>query len=174
MSTKVLLNRGMLAATLMIMTLFAARPAQSQTIVALAYDLASLENDGGYLLGMTLTGDRTIYNKYLTVGGTASYIWREIDNADFSRAYIGIGPGVRLGMSKVHLFGHAFVGALRSEGNLSIMGTSIGASDTAFSERYGGGIEIQVSEGRLRISMEHDGITHLMLGASFRLDELGD
>ena len=137
----------------------------------MAYDIASLKNDGGYVLGTTFTGDRVIYSKYLTVGGTASYTWSEIDNVDISRTYIGIGPGVRLGTSKIQMFGHVFLGALRAKGNL---GTSIGASDTNFSERYGGGIEISLKEGRLRVSMEYDGATHVMLGAGFQLDELED
>ena len=189
MIVKVLLNRGTLAATLMLMVLFAVLPAQAQTRLAAAYDFARLKNDGGNMHGLAITGDRVIWGEYLTVSGILSHargkndlggireVWEALGIAlpdlSMSMTYIGVGPGGRFDTGKVQVFGHVLLGVLRAkvEVDYDYEGLSTSDSDTSYDEiRIGGGIDIPFSDrgfARVGVASDDEAI-HVMAGASFR------
>ena len=175
------LNPRLLAATLMMVVFFEGNvSAQKQTTLDVAYDV--IPEISPILQGLDVTGDIVIYADFLTVSCALSYTKRgynaggdsyscggrylcerPLRRVNVSRTYLGIGPGVRLGLGGwIQMFGHFLFGSLRAD--VENLDTSSNG------ERYGGGIDLIGDHSFVRLvrfGAYYDGEAHITIGAGF-------
>ena len=101
--------------------------------------VADLSSDAGWMSGVYSNYDHSILGP-LTATFGGSHAVGENDWLSASRTYFGVGPGIRVGNSRIQVFGHVLVGALWYELTPTFLNPRYWKIDgVKYGESYGGG-----------------------------------